>query len=170
MLYQREPVIRLTRPTDINAVTMMDLKCYPYPLEMKQWQELLSGSGKQNHARVVVVEAKGVAVGFAVWSIRQENMVGLLHRLGVLPQYRRRQFGTLLMAAYIKHCQENQCDKVRVIVPSIHCDPGDPDDVSAFLNTCGFKTTGEILPDYRVMYGDEVDGYVFERGTHAITR
>ena len=163
-MFQQEPVVRLTRPSDINNVTMMDLKCYHYPMPMKDWQERIQGSGQVGQARIVVVEVKYNAAGFAMWSI-DENQVGLLHRLGVLPQYRRRHIGMVLMAAFLRHCAENHCDKVRCVVPSLHCKPGDPDDVSAFLMRCGWKTTGEIIPDYKQMYGDMIDGYVFERRT-----
>ncbi|MCI0564661.1 MAG: GNAT family N-acetyltransferase [Nitrososphaera sp.] len=163
-----EPVVRLTRPGDINSVTRMDLKCYPYPMPMQEWQERIKGSGEKDQARIIVVELYREPAGFAMWNINDEH-VGFLCRLGVLPKYRRQKVGTLLMASCLKHCQENHCDKVKLVVPSIHCQPGDPDDVSAFLTACGFKTTKEILYNYCVMYGDQIDGYVFERGTHAIT-
>ena len=42
--------------------------------------------------------------------------------------------------------------------------PGDPDDVTEFLDYMGFKATGEIRYDFCVMYGDSVDGFIFERG------
>lgn len=170
MFREPEPVVRLTRPSDINNVTMMDLKCYDYPMPMKDWQERIQGSGEVGQARIVVVEVKYVPAGFAMWSI-DENQVGLLHRLGVLPQFRRRHIGTVLMAAFLRHCAENHCDKVRAVIPSINCKPGDPDDVSAFLKFTGWKASGEVLSNYRVMYGDLVDGYVFERRTDvSITR
>lgn len=165
---QLEPVVRLTRPDDINDVTMMDLRCYPYPMPMKEWQERIQGSGKQDQARIIVVEVYRKAAGFAMWNI-DENHVGWLCRLGVLPPYRRKKLGCVLMASCVKHCADNHCDKIKAVVPSIHCKPGDPDDVSAFLHYCGFKATGEILYGYCVMYGDETDGYVFERDTHAFT-
>ena len=169
MLYTREPVIRLTRPSDINTVSSMDLKCYHYPISMEEWKEKIEGTGKQDSARIIVVEIRRQPVGFAMWSIDNE-MTGHLHRLGVLPALRRRNLGTLLMTSFVKHCNENHCEMVRCVVPSLQCQPGDPDDVSAFLNACGFKPNGEVLHDYRQMYGDLVDGYVFTRGTHDLTK
>ena len=39
-----EPEVRLTRPTDINTIRDLDIKCYDYPLEMDDWKELLNNS------------------------------------------------------------------------------------------------------------------------------
>jgi len=165
----RQSKIRLSRPNDINSITDMDLKCYPYPLEMSEWQEKIKGSGNKDYARIVVAEYGPMPLGFAMWSADLEH-VGQLHRLGVLPQFRRKGLGTLLLAACNSHCRENQCDVLRTIVPSLHCQPGDPDDVSVFLTRTGFRATGKVLHSYRIMYGDEVDGYEFERRTdNAIT-
>lgn len=166
----REPVVRLTRPSDINSVTFMDAQCYAYPIELKTWQEHIKGSGKDDEARIVVIEAYHKPMGFAMWKV--EDNVGKLYRLGVLPKYRRRGLGSVLMRAFLRNCAEKVddsglpcCHEVNVVVPHIHCNTGDEDDVYQFLLHCGFKPTGEVLHDYRVMYGDDVDGYVFGRKT-----
>jgi len=161
-----EPVVRLTRPDDINAIKAMDLKCYHYPLPMKSWQALINGSGKKDQARIVMTEVYRKPAGFAMWAADESGDFCTLHRVGVLPKFRRNGLGTVLVAACVRHCFENDIAKVRVIVPDIHCCPGEVDDVSGFLNACDFKTTGEIISEFKTMYGDLVDGYVFERGTH----
>lgn len=171
-----EPVVRLTRPGDINSVTAIDLKCYHYPLPMKEWQALINGSGKQGQARIVVTEVYRASAGFAMWSVDEDRICNL-HRVGVLPKFRRNGLGTVLVAACVRHCfetnktgKEDLIKTARVVVPDIHCSPGDPDDVSAFLSSCDFKPTGKIIPEFKTMYGQPVDGYVFERGTnHAVT-
>ena len=164
-----EPIVRLTRPDDINSITTIDLKCYHYPMSMKSWQELLNGSGKRGQARVVVTEVYRKPAGYAMWTF-DEDHTGILHRVGVLPKFRRNGIGTVLVAAALKHSFENHVDTMRITVPDIHCCPGDVDDVSAFLNACEFNTTGEIVPEFKTMYGELVDGYVFQRGTHALTK
>ena len=68
----------------------------------------------------------------------------------------------LLQSCYLGSKQKG-IDTVQVVAPDIHCCPGDPDDISAFLLKSGFKPTGKILPEYKEMYGEPVDGYVFER-------
>ncbi len=51
-----EPIVRLTRPSDVNALSTLDLKTYHYPLELKKWKELAAQSGKPPEPKVVVVE------------------------------------------------------------------------------------------------------------------
>jgi GNAT superfamily N-acetyltransferase len=158
-----EPLIRLTRPDDISKLQTIDLKCYQYPLSMKAWQEYVNGSGKAGKARIVICQVYQTAAGYAMWQVDQEHTSTEVLRLGVLPKFRRNKLGTLLMEACVRDSQKNRCDKVRILVPHIHCRPGDPDDVSAFLGVCGFKASGKCISDWRQMYGEWVDAYEFER-------
>lgn len=143
----------------------MDLKCYHYPLELPAWQKLINGSGKKDQARIVVVEVHRQPAGFAMWANDLDDTT-TLHRVGVLPKFRRHGLGLVLVAACVRHSFENHIPVVRVIAPHIHCCPGHEDDVSAFLAACDFKPSGEIINNFKVMYGEYVDGYVFKRGTH----
>ena len=71
--------------------------------------------------------------------------------------------GRLLIETAVRDCNRALCEGMKVVVPHIHCVPGDPDDVSVFLNKVDFVPTGRIIHDWREMYGEEVDGYEFER-------
>lgn len=158
-----EPLIRLSRPTDINNLTTLDLKCYPYPLKLEEWQKLVNQSGQRDVPRIVMIEVMRQAVGFAMWNYDWEKKVTNLIRLAILKQYRMKGLAKILM----RKCEMESCKSgmgsIRTIISDIHCCPGDPDDVSDFLMKIGFHTTGEIVRDFRKMYGNMVDGYVFER-------
>ena len=157
-----EPVIRLTRPADANVLSMLDLKSYPYPFSLDKWKELASDSGKKSKPKVVVCEVLRKPVGFAVWQDVDDDIARII-RLGVIPKFSRKGVGNLLLNKVINHCQIERKDILRVIVPDIHCQPGDPDDVSGFLSRMYFHTTGSVITEFRHMYGDWCDGYVFER-------
>jgi len=158
-----EPIIRLTRPNDINALKDLDLKSYQYPLELDQWQSRVNGSGKPNEPRIVVAEVHRKPVAYAMWSVDKEHNGVHLERLGVLPKYRRCLIGTALIRACLQDGYDKFCEEVRIVVPSIYCCPGKDDDVSFFLNVNGFNANGEIVHDMRKMYGELVDGYIFVR-------
>lgn len=168
-----KPTVRLTRPNDINHLRDLDIKCYPYPLEMQDWHKLVNGAGKKSEARVIIVEWNGTPIGFAVWNYEQierkdkqgqtETLdVAYVVRLGVAPAYRRRNVGMLLRDTVLIDARKKSLDVVRMTVPDLHCNPGDPDDVSVWLNRMGFRATGEIKERFMVMYGDWREGYIFE--------
>jgi GNAT superfamily N-acetyltransferase len=158
-----EPIIRLTRPTDINALKDLDLKSYHYPLELDQWQERIHGSGKPDESKIVVTEVYNKPVAYAMWNVDKEHNGIHLERLGVLPNFRLNGLGRRLALRCLQEGYDQFCEEVRTIVPSVHCRPGEPDDVSVFLNKCGFKPNGQIVHDMRKMYGKTVDGYIFVR-------
>lgn len=167
MFGQQQPAIRLSRPTDINNLRDLDVKCYDYPLNMEQWQALISSSGKSEEARCVLVEYQSAIgsgnkpIGFGVWQ-KNEREFNIL-RLGVHKDYRRQGIGTLIIDTIVKDAVKKAIKQIFVTVPDLHCEPGDPDDASQFLVAVGFKTNGKIVPEFRHMYGQYRDGYTFEK-------
>ncbi len=163
-----EPIIRLTRPTDISALQTLDLKTYHYPLPLKDWQHYVNGSGKAGEARIIIAEVFRKPVGYCMWTMDKLNNGAHLERLGVIPQFRRNLLGRLMVKTCVQHVQEQFYGEdieaeIRIIVPHIHCNTDDPDDVSAFLSKVDFVPTGDIVHDWQVMYGELVDGYIFAR-------
>jgi GNAT superfamily N-acetyltransferase len=163
-----KPMIRLSRPTDINTLVALDLKAYNYPLSMDDWKVLVHGSGKKKEPRVVLLELMGRPAGFCMWKDaepkegEEERIVDLL-RVGITPSYRKRGLGRLIVDRCAEECNRDRVDKIRILVPEVHCVPDDPDNIVGFLNKVDFNPTGEIIDNYKVMYGDSVDAFVFER-------
>ena len=162
------PLIRLSRPNDINTLVALDLKTYNYPLSMDDWKVLVHGSGKKKEPRVILLELMSRPAGFCMWKEsepeegKDEQIVELL-RVGILPEYRGRSLGRLLVDRCAEECNRNRMDKIRLLVPEVHCVPDDPDNIVGFLNKVDFFPTGEIVEDFKVMYGDMVDAFAFER-------
>lgn len=163
------PVIRLTRPTDINIVVDLDLKCYDYPWAFVEWQQAINDNGKNGKARIVLLEVDKKPAGFAMWQIGLDNIVRV-QRFGILPKYRNKGLGFALMSYMRVFCEGHisRPEKMQVVVPHIYCVPGDPENVAPFLTKCGFHATGEILPEVGVMYGNPVEGYVFESELNSV--
>ena len=153
--------VRLSRPADKPVLMSLDLKCYHYPMDGESWAQLVRESGVKGKHRVVIAETALDKVGFAIWDHNDDGETELM-RLGVHPQFRRCGIGTRLVAEVLKSAMSEGSDNIRVVVPEIHCCPGDEDDVSAFLDSCEFKTTGEIVYEFKEMYGRKVDGFVFQ--------
>jgi len=170
-----EPEVRLTRPTDINTIRDLDIKCYDYPLEMDDWKELLNNSGKENKSRVVIVEGHRKSLGFGVWKmlppeVGVNEQVCALHRLGVKPgKYRGKGLGKLLIKTCEAHAIRMQADLIRYVAPDFKCNKDDEDDISGFLSLVEFYATGVIVPSYKFMYGRWVDGFVFEKQLRGVS-
>lgn len=165
-----DPVLRLTRPTDIGVLTNLDTKAYHYPLALEAWQEAVKGSGKKGEARIVVAELGKKAVAYGMWSIDTKKNEVVLDRLGVLPEYRLSGLGKLFILACMEFANKEMCDTIKITVPDLHCQPEDPDDVSVFLNRMGFKTTGKCIDDWKIMYGEMREGYEFTKPVHFTSR
>jgi GNAT superfamily N-acetyltransferase len=131
---------------------------------MEQWQMLVQDSGQDGKARVIIVELEAgfnsQALGYAVWQRFEGDF--LLLRLGVVKQHRRRGIGQLLFDTVLKDARKRNIPKIKVTIPEIYCLPGDPDDVSAFLSSMGFRATGEILTNWKFMFGKTYDGILWE--------
>jgi len=152
-----DTIIRISRPDDVNKLRDLDMKCYPYPQDMDFWRAV----SQDENTTIIILEVVHQAAGFAVWSYGGKEAT--IHKLGVHPKYRRKGLGRLLVAACYRHVKDRGCDTISLVIPHIHCCPGDEDDVSVFLNKTGFTATGKVLTDFRIMYGSKVDGYIFAR-------
>lgn len=159
-----KPQVRLTRPQDVNTLTHLDLKCYQYPVGLQGWQEFMKGVDSTN--RIVLLEVGKEAVGFAAYELVEqvggESYVNIT-RLGVQPRDRRKGYGTILLNNIENSARRMKADGLCILVPELHCTPGDPDDVLGFLTNAGFKASGAIEYNCKRMYGEWVDGYYFIR-------
>lgn len=158
---QNPPLLRLSRPSDLADLKALDIKCYHYPITNDGWQDLLKKSGKVDASSVIIAEYSRQRIGFAVWWNLDEDSIEIM-RLGVHPYYRRKGVGSLLLAKILSDTRHLGASTIQLTAPSVHCCPGDKDDISEFLISSGFKATGEIIEDFKVMYGDLVDGYIFK--------
>lgn len=157
------PQVRLTQPNDVNSITALDMKCYQYPLSLEGWKQFLSEVNDTN--RVVVLEKSRRAIGFAAYELVEDLSTGDSHveitKLGILPEYRRQGHGSTLIESIEGGARRLKADRISILIPEIHCFPGDPDDVSLFLKYNGYYPSGVIKYNCQVMYGHQVDGFYF---------
>ena len=160
-----EPQLRLVRPNDVSTITNLDLKCYHYPMDLDEWKEFLQTINDTN--KVVVLELGRRAVGFTAYelveAIKEGDSYVQVTRLGVHPEYRDRGFGSMLVKNVETAARRMKADKVSFLVPEIHCCPGDPDDVTHFLNFNGYYASGVIEYNYKRMYGRVIDAFYFTK-------
>lgn len=167
-----EPIVRMSRPDDINDILDLDVKCCYYPLSLEEWRVLIQGkdadaTASQEKAKVSIVTIYRERVALAVTRPVDDDVV-LIERFGVIEKYRGHGVGRLLMEEVLNNARHYRADVLRIVVPSIYCQPEasrDKDDMGAFLNAMKFKPTGKVVPNYTVMYGETVEGYAWERRT-----
>ena len=140
---------------DVNFVKDLDLKCYHYPWTPEQWGKTVG----DDPAKWCLATIRDRPLGFAIWRIAPGEII--LNRLGVLPDSRKQGIGTELLRHVIRYAGARQAQKITLRVPEIHCFPGHPDDVSAWLLTRGFRAEPPVVREYAYMYGQWVDGFCF---------
>jgi GNAT superfamily N-acetyltransferase len=170
-MHQGIPTIRLSRPADFDDIINMDLKCYEYPMSTETWREYINKSGRAGEAKIVILEIDRKSVGFAFWQDlpareappRSESTELMIAKLGILPGFRRQGLGEMLLTKAEGEASFNGLGRVYLWVPHHNCHPGDSDDVSVFLNHCGYLATGECMEGPYIMYGDKFDLYKFKK-------
>jgi len=150
-------VIRDALVKDMNALKDIDLRSYQYPLSQDTWSRVLVDSP----CKVFLATIGTRTVGFIVLEAHETR--GLqVQRLAVSALFRGKGIATELLAKAESLARDLHIDKLSATVPEIHCLPGDPDDISLWLKFKGFRAVG-IRRGFYHMYGDYLDGFVFER-------
>jgi ribosomal protein S18 acetylase RimI-like enzyme len=140
---------------DLNTLKDIDLRSNFYPLEEDAW----AYSVVDGHCANYGASIGKVMVGFV---LAEQIETLMILRLCVRPNYRHHGVGTKLMDKMASLARDLHVSTMSIIIPEIHCLPGDPDDVSLWLKWRGFRAT-KILKDGFYMYGDKIDGFKFER-------
>jgi len=129
----------------------IEIKSYEFPLAHENWRVYLTSP----EVEVLVACVEAAPVGHIVLA-----MEGTILRLAVKPDFRRTNIGTRLLSRATDAAREFGLDMLQIVVPEVHCCPGHPDDVSAFLMANEYTATA-IIEDYIFMYGQYIDGYKF---------
>jgi len=144
---------------DLNTILDLDLKTHAYPWAGTNWANVFN-----NPQSVIYVASIALKqVGFCVLHQPEQGQELQILRMGVHEQFRGLGVGRRLLMEGYKLAHDLLCKKMTIIVPDIHCMPGDPDDVSVILNKQGFFAGPPIYADHFLMYGGKVDGYKFTK-------
>ena len=141
---------------DLNLLKDVDLKTYHYPLTDEAWTHALVKSP----CSVCTVRISKTHVGYMIVEPQELNL--RIHRLGVREKFRGNGVGKRLLERAEQLACDGKYAYLEVVVPDIHCIPGDLDNVALWLKFQGFRASG-VLGDYFHMYGDDHDGYLFKR-------
>lgn len=141
---------------DLATLRDIDIKTYFYPVPDDGWAHALVDSS----CVVYMVRLGRHHIAYMIVEPSKHNL--RVHRLGVIRQYRGHGAAKMLLTKAEELRRATKSKALEVIVPEIHCLPGDPDDISLFLKFQGFKATG-IKLDFFTMYGRKYDGFIFER-------
>ncbi|OGN96977.1 MAG: hypothetical protein A2Z77_00575 [Chloroflexi bacterium RBG_13_51_36] len=142
---------------DLDTLRDLDMRCYFYPVPEVGWSHALLDSA----CVVNMVKLSNRPLGY---SIVEPLGKGLrIHRLGVLKKFRGIGVAKRLLHKAEDMRRDTGADALTIMVPEIHCLPGDPDDVSGYLKSQGFLAYATQLDAFR-MYGRKYDGIIFKRG------
>ena len=141
---------------DMGCMKDIDLKASIYPAEPAAWAYTVVDGNCVNFGAYIGDKM----VGFIITEQR-ENVLRIL-RLKVHPDYTCSLAAEALIEKAESLARDLHVKRLTMVVPEIHCMPGDPDDESIDLNSIGFVAKS-IVKDAFVMYGDTIDGFRFER-------
>ena len=144
---------------DLGTLKDIDLKTYHYPLAQDAWTYALVDSP----CTVYLVNYSRKAVAYAVVEPSPCNEKNLrLQRCGVLRDFRGFGVAKFILRDVSQTAKDMLMTRVEVLIPEVHCLPGDPDDVSLWLKFQGFRAAS-IIKNCFDMYGEDYDGFLFER-------
>jgi ribosomal protein S18 acetylase RimI-like enzyme len=156
---------RPSNANDIPYLKKLDLVCHEEePASRKWWEDFLANP----QGEIIVAAQEGSPVAVIVWQLQVEKIPGEQNRVKVLhvnkicvhPEYRHQGVGRYLMAHAHEYAAQKRCSYISISAPEYYCQPGDPYDVSVWLNKLGFKST-IILPHKVHIYGKLWDQFLF---------
>jgi hypothetical protein len=141
---------------DLGCMKDIDLKASIYPADAEAWAYAVVEGNCVNFGAYIGDKM----VGF-ILTEQHENVLRIL-RLKVHPDFTCSLAYESLVSKAESLARDLHVKRLTIVIPEIHCMPGDPDDQSVDLNAIGFMAKG-IVKDAFVMYGDTIDGFRFER-------
>jgi hypothetical protein len=141
---------------DLGALKDIDLKASVYTATPEMWAYAIADGHCANYGAYIGSKM----VGFII--TEQHDKAVQILRYKVHPDYLFVGVDVALMEKASFLARDLHVYTLYIIVPEIHCLPGDPDDESEALSGFGFRAT-TILKDAFDMYGRKYDGFRFER-------
>ena len=103
-------VVRKAYPEDAPRVYEVEKACSSRPWSEEQLLEEIEFP----HAYTCVCETDGAIAGFATMQVAAE--FAHINEFGVLPQYRRRGFGRMIMEDLLRECVARRCESISLEV------------------------------------------------------
>lgn len=157
--------------SDQSALCRLDAKCYDYPLESSEWQQILSSAPQNNplpgnlhRYKCMTYRIDSKIVGYYVYDSLVEDHPHLkLLRLGVHPDYRQQGFGTMLLDNAIAKSRSMGLDQCDISIPEYWLDPEENRGIIDFVSTAGLIPVGHHRDAY-YHYGKDYDAITYRTG------
>ncbi len=141
---------------DSAHVMNIDQKSTEYPYDFQDWQSLNMIPDWYGF----ICTHKETPCGFVLYELLDCLRI---HRLAVLPEYRRHGVGITLLHLAEENARLKQVKLFEFPVPETSCRGGnDPYDMSKWLNLQNYRCE-EIQEAMFNGYGKDIDGYIFRK-------
>lgn len=151
--------IRAATKNDAHYLFDIDLKCFDFPWSIHEWR--IFGQACLG----TVATHNSVPVGMVLFKANDDDL--LIVKIGVKHEFRRQGIGRALVDNCLQYARDTNLLTLSMVVPETLLRPGDPDDVSGWLTTTGFKPTIPLLSQHFEMYGKSEDGVRFTLSTRS---
>lgn len=154
--------------TDVISLHVADIKCFPFPWDAEDWEEVVAMKGFDVRYYLKEGDRAGLWVGRtpSVYEERQTpSSKGCyqLVKLGVVPRFRRNHFTDQMLDDVFHVARNLGRTQIRASIPEYYLDPLDPHQhIADWLDKVGFVRTGEIERGALYHYANYWDIYEFK--------
>jgi len=150
--------IRQAKDSDAHYLVDIDRKSYEHPFEIRDWQSLAINCPEWDLC-IAIVDFR--YCGYSICEDNRADRVMTIHRLGVIPNFRGRNIGSMLLHRLEYKAVAAQMKSIEIPLHETSCQgKNDPYDVTEWLIKKGFKCL-RIEEALFQAYGKPMDGYIF---------
>lgn len=150
---------------DLSILCDLDLKCHERAPETNEWWTQIAANPQ---ADCFVACKSRVTIGMIVWEkqafrlpeFKTKQTTLHIHKICVRTEFRGQKIAQRLLAQAHEEARKKGCLYMTMSVPEYLCIPGQPDNVSDWLNKLQFKAS-IILPEKVDLYGIAYDQFLF---------
>ena len=150
---QQEPLLRLYRPSDFDAIFRLDELCFEVPFRFSR--AALRRFAETRRAHVLVAELQGRVVAFCIAHLEQSarGCVGYVVTLDVDPAARRRGLARRLLSACEEQMRQQHCQTML-----LHVFTGNADAIR-FYESLGYVRVHTV----DAFYAKGLDAFVYRK-------
>lgn len=156
---------------DQSLLSRLDAKCYDYPLEAFEWEQILSSTSANNplpgdlhRYKCMTYRINSNIIGYYVYDGLQSDEPYLqLLRFGVHPDHRQKGLGTMIMDNAKMKASSMGLKDVEIMIPEYWLDPDENRGIISFVDTTGMVPVDHIR-DFYLHYGRTYDAIKYRTG------
>lgn len=157
--------IRHAKDSDSHYLVDIDRKAYEHPFDIKDWQSLALDFPTWDMC-IATLDYRHCA--YSLCEDNRADNVMTIHRLGVVPNFRGRGVGGLLLHRLEYKAVVQHMKSIEIPLPETSCQGhDDPYDVTGWLQKRGYRCV-RTQENLFLAYGRHVDGYIFGKSIQDI--